>query len=100
MGKDAALLFLEASSRKVAQPPGVLFAKQRFTRAVGTTRPEFEVLVGILFVGPPPKEVRFPLARVFFGQFNAISYYFLGIHGEMATSSVGLASSSICVEFW
>ena len=67
-------------SRKVAQPPGVLFAKQRFLHGPSALQDlSFEVLVGILFVGggggpPPPERFDSPLVRVLFAKFNAISY--------------------------
>ena len=66
-------------SRKVAQPPGVLFAKQRFLHGPSALQDlSFEVLVGILFVGggrgAPPERFDSPLVRVLFAKFNAISY--------------------------
>ena len=67
-------------SRKVAQPPGVLFAKQRFLHGLSALQDlSFEVLVGILFVvggrgAPPPERFDSPLVRVLFAKFNAISY--------------------------
>ena len=58
-------------SRKVAQPPGVLFAKQRFLHGPSALQDlSFEVLVGIPFVGggggPPPPSGSIPPWSAFF----------------------------------
>ena len=56
-------------SRKVAQPPGVLFARRWFLHRPSALQDlSLEVFVAVLFVS-----FCWGCARVFLGQFNAIS---------------------------